>query len=606
MADGTKVADLYASLGMVPDKKEWDRAKRELVRYKERMEREETRSSARRATRQAHDERRAWRTKMDLFQHDLRMQAGRQKVQRLQDQIDEKRGPRGLRAKMGKNVGSYSNLTRGLVPFGMNPAALAGMVGTGAGIAAGRDALRFDEQLTGLDIASKGAMGSLDGVRSKVLAVSKATGVAKEEILGGASSFVALTGDGDAASKAMETFARVQKATGAQTSEIAATAAALTQQLGIMPQDLEKVFSILHRGGKEGAVEFSEMASLMASLSAGFKQFGGSQGKGGVAALNAMFQTARQGFGSSSQAATGMEQFMNNLASPKTLKAMKKFGVEVFEIGKDGKPQFRDLLAILDDMAKTELAYDARARNAAFESSEARRTVQVLLEQKDAVRRIATETLGANDISEDFMKKQASASAQVAKAWNDIKVGVAEAFTTERLQAFAMMLTDVMDMASRLPGFFEDIVSIDSPTDRADAAAELDKRLLAGESLQQIADSPTGAMDFQGQNVARMAKYRLLGENTDATSARAKAVLAEADKMGVGSKAGEYNPYRAGEENTLRGITARATAAYQPISPTFNLTVNAPPGADGKQMAEVIQRELGSFWDGKMREVGGS
>ena len=118
-----------------------------------------------------------------------------------------------------------------------------------------QSALAFNESLTRLDIAANGAMGSIDEINSRILDVSDSTGVAKEEILAGANAFLALTGNGKAAAESMELFARVKKATGSSMDDIAASSAAVNQNLGIMPNQFEKAFSIMIAGGKAGAVE---------------------------------------------------------------------------------------------------------------------------------------------------------------------------------------------------------------------------------------------------------------------------------------------------------------------------------------------------------------
>jgi TP901 family phage tail tape measure protein len=303
-----------------------------------------------------------------------------------------------------------------------------GLAGVGAGVfAAGRDALAFDDALTQLDISSRGAMGSLDQVSKRILDVSSSTGVAKESVLSGARAFVSLTGDGAAASRSMETFARVNRATGASMEETATVAATLSQQFGLSASEFERGFSILARGGKEGAVEFRDMASLMAELGAAFKPFGGSQGTKGLATLGGLFQMARRDTGSAAEAQTRLSRFMESLSSPRTVKMLKQVGVEVFEIGTDGQKRLRPVLKILDDMGRTRLATDPMVLNRAFESSEARAAARSLLTYRKELDGIIAATENASDISEDYAKRQESASARVAVAWGKVKNAIAEA-----------------------------------------------------------------------------------------------------------------------------------------------------------------------------------
>src|SRR5262245_15920561 len=146
-----------------------------------------------------------------------------------------------------------------------------GLLAAGAGLAAvfvdgAKDALAFEKGLTRLDISSRGAMGSMRDVKNQILTVSRETGVAKEEILAGATAFVNLTGDGKAAKDSLMTFARVAQASGASMDDISAAAAAMNQNLKVNPAEFEKAFSILIRGGKLGAVELKDFAGLLAEL----------------------------------------------------------------------------------------------------------------------------------------------------------------------------------------------------------------------------------------------------------------------------------------------------------------------------------------------------
>src|SRR5690606_10300258 len=105
-----------------------------------------------------------------------------------------------------------------------------------------------------------GALGNMDRFRERLLAVSSETGVAKEALVEGASSFLALTGDADTTRKSLELFAKVAKASGASMGDISASAAAMNQNLGITGDQFERAFSILIAGGKAGAIELKDVA----------------------------------------------------------------------------------------------------------------------------------------------------------------------------------------------------------------------------------------------------------------------------------------------------------------------------------------------------------
>ncbi len=356
-----------------------------------------------------------------------------------------------------------------------------GMFGAGAAlggifVAGARDALKFDESLTRLDISSSGAMGALSDVRNQILAISKDTGVAKEEILAGAQSFVALTGDGRAAAQSMALFARVSKATGATMEDISGAAAAMTQNLKIKPQDFEKAFSILIRGGKMGAVELKDMAGLLAQLAPLAERFKGGGGTRGLAVLGSAFQLTRQGAGSAPEAATQLEALMGAIVQHAG--KLRKGGVTVFDEktvnGKKVK-ELRSLDEIVDSIANSKLARDPELLVKALGRKEAYAAFLQLTKVRGAWSSLATQTEKANDVSQDYAKFQESNAAKVDKAWNNVKIALAEAFTPDRIEALSHVLVRVLEFAARLVGYMEDVgraIDYISPSEKAEAAGQ--------------------------------------------------------------------------------------------------------------------------------------
>jgi TP901 family phage tail tape measure protein len=321
--------------------------------------------------------------------------------------------------------------------------------GVGATLVAGaKDALDFDRALTQLNVSSSGATGSVAEMHDQFLKLSQSTGLAKEELLAGAQAYVALTGDGAGAGKAVATFARVATASGAAMADVSGAAAALKEQFGLMPTELEDAFSILIRGGKAGKIELKEMASLTASLGAAFKQFGGSQGLGGAAQLGAMFQVAARNFGSASEASTGLERLMSNIQASEFKFA--KMGVVFRKSGKAGKGEFKDVVTIVKQLGAV-LDKDPKKFQKMFgENIIAKQALLALYQNIGAVEQLTVATRGAKDVTEDLATVQGSASFKAQKAWNDTKVAIARAFTPERVEQLANAITRVLAVVTRL------------------------------------------------------------------------------------------------------------------------------------------------------------
>ncbi len=295
-------------------------------------------------------------------------------------------------------------------------AVLAGGILLGGAI---KETLAFEEGLVRLDIAANGGLGTFEELSTKILDISASTGVAKEQILAGAHAFIALTGDADATAKSLELFTKINLATGATMDDIAASAAAMQQNLGIDPADFERGFNILIAGGKAGKIELRDMASRLAELSPLAEQFSGGGGTAGLAKLGAAFQLTAQGFGTAKQASTGLKALFTSLK--RNAKLLKGKGIQVLDKD-DNLRAFEDIIA---DIKKKGL--DATEITKLLGSVEAEQTFTQLTKVGGAWDELADKTANANDLAEDYAKINKSASIQIKKAWNSIKVFIARA-----------------------------------------------------------------------------------------------------------------------------------------------------------------------------------
>lgn len=567
-----KIGDLWVSLGLKSDKKSFDKARLDLARFV--------------------------------------------------DKADSKFATLGgsLKRALTSNVGTLKGITGPLKKVGI----AAGVIGAGLVVAA-KDALAFDDSLNRLDISSRGAMGSMEKVRSRVLSVSRATGVSKEELVAGSAAFVALTGDGKMASDSMETFAKVVKATGSPMEDVVGSAAALNEQLGIGAKDFERAFSILIAGGKAGKIELKDMASLTASLAAGYKQFGASKGIGGVATLGSAFQIVAKNFGSASEAATGLDSLMGSILQ--NMKDLKAIGVDPYE--KDGKT-LRSLEAITEDIGKKDL--NATKVLGLLKRKEAVKTYNALHDNRRQWEEIRSSTLKANDVQEDYAKSGKSASAQISKSWNEIKVQVAAAFTPEVIGAFALAIKDavqeVQDLATGLKGIGEWLNKYvgegdETTVSRMEGDDALDDALRGGGNLDAIAaqEAPEKLGWFGGALMAgagalgiedNTEKQRLMIEAARARKAKnqgiAKTDAARYRKNFPGAafdtNLNDPNANFLGNEGPVLPPDAGAGAntGSVTVSAPVNLTIHAPSG-DAKAIAHEVKKAISEHHESMVRDL---
>lgn len=323
-------------------------------------------------------------------------------------------------AQTTKITSQFSGMFKGLL-------AASGIgLGVGGAIGAIKEQLNFDKQLTALGVSSSGAMGSMQEVTDAILSVSDATGVSKEQLLASGQAFVALTGDGEAAKKSMETFAKVAIATGADMGDIAATGAAMGQALQIKPEEFEKAFSILVKGGKMGAVELKDLASVMSSILPMSTQFAEGMGTEGLSKTAAALQLIRRGNASAKQSLTQYEALLSSLTGKAT--KFGEVGVRVFDIDpKTGKKNLRDIQKIIAEISGSALAKDPEALTKILGSKEAYAAYIQLTKVSGEWENLTKATMDAKDVSEDYVKVQQSTSARVSKAWNSVKNNITRA-----------------------------------------------------------------------------------------------------------------------------------------------------------------------------------
>lgn len=310
------------------------------------------------------------------------------------------------------------------------------------------EAMEFEKRIARLAIAQGKSNDEMEEFRRETMRISESTGIARLEIMKGVGAYQALTGDTKGATAAAETFARVAQATGAPVDDVATAAASLKQNLKIDSADFEKVFSILSVQGKAGAVELNDFASEIAEVSAQFKKFAGGTGASGAAQMGAAFQVIRKDAGTSSKAATNFMALMTALT--RNSKKLKGVGVRVF----DKKGQMREFDDIVADIHKKGLRADKLTD--IMGSAEAMRALGALTANMGEFQSLM-QTTDVSSIGRDLEQYLESPAGRAEKAWNKVKLALAEAFTPERIEMAAHAMEDLADIVGGLVGMLEDL-----------------------------------------------------------------------------------------------------------------------------------------------------
>ncbi len=299
----------------------------------------------------------------------------------------------------------------------------------------------FERSLIRFQIATNGTEQSTAAMRAEVRAISRDTAIAADQVLAGASQYVALTGDAAGARVAMQAFADVATASGASVSDVATATASLRTSMKLDAKDIEAAFSAMIIQGKEGAVEIKDLAGELANLAPQFAQFRGAKGLSGVRELGAGLQVVMKGAGSASEAATQMSSLIGALAEPETIRKLKLIKIDIFD--KDpttGLTTMRNASDIFKDLAANQKLSDPRVVAAIFGRKEAQSAIRSIRGNIDLYGELRTAAEDTGAVQRDKMTLLQSDAGRIDKAFNNIKVSIAEAFTPERIAAFTNVL----------------------------------------------------------------------------------------------------------------------------------------------------------------------
>lgn len=346
----------------------------------------------------------------------------------------------------------------------------------------------LEDGLSRFQIATSKTNAEMSAFRAQILGVSKATGVSAADILNGAQSYVDLTGDVKGAQAAMSSFARISQASGATVADVAAAAAAMQQSLGIDSKDIEAVFSGMIMQGKAGAVSLKDFAKELSALAPRWAKFAGGSTAEGVAQMGAAFQVARQGFGSASEAATGLEALMG--AITQNAGKFEKAGVKIFSKSKNGTKSLRSFDQIIASIGNSKLMKDPTALAKAFGSKEAAQAFDMLKRARSQMDATSGKSLwqslidagkDTGAVQRDLDTRLQSTAGKLQLAFNTLKVAVAEAFTPERIEKFVSALGKALAFAAKLVGYIEkiaDFVLVDVDKSTNQVAGELKTDIL--------------------------------------------------------------------------------------------------------------------------------
>lgn len=435
---------------------------RESVRTATAVERTESRSAARRARGTKSSEERRWR---EVEQYSRKIERTFEREARAAERAEQRRAraaetanrkiARDRARTLSRVGGALTSAGLGAAATGMGAA--VGVVGVAARQELGLNK-RINQIRANARLAGEADPGEV-ALRRRFSAFARSTpGQTADSAAAATEAFQSKTGqvlDTDR----LKVLGNIASATGADMSDLASAAAALQRSFGISTlDDFTDSLAGLAEQGARGAFEIKDMASLMDRMAAAAQgKFAG--GTEGVRQLGGLMQLARTTTGSSEEAATVIENMMMQMvAKSGDLKAM---GVDVFT--DETQTKMRDPMEVIKDFLK-ESGGDIQKQGEIFAIrgqrgvnplgqtyADAYKSATGTEEQKvaaalDAVDKqfegFASSVGGYSLIQDIAADQQASASAQLDAAWEEIRSSVS-----------TQLMPALLDLAKKAPEF---------------------------------------------------------------------------------------------------------------------------------------------------------
>ncbi|HEX8301751.1 phage tail tape measure protein, partial [Sphingomonas sp.] len=279
------------------------------------------------------------------------------------------------------------------------------------------DAMEFESVMT--NIAQKADMSREAAARmgDRLLTVAERSNQLPEAIQQGMET---LTGMGFTPAQAEGMITPISRASTAYKAEIADLSAATfaaADNLKVPIAQTGKVLDVMATAGKRGAFEVKDMAQHFPALTAASQALG-QKGVPAVADLAAALQIARKGAGSSEAAATNVANVLQKISSPQTIKAFKKFGVDLPAALKKAYAEGKTPLEAIAELTKKTLGGDLSKMGFLFEDAQVQAGLRPIIQNLEEYLRIRAEALGADGtVDTDFAERMKDAAEQT-QAYN--------------------------------------------------------------------------------------------------------------------------------------------------------------------------------------------
>lgn len=319
----------------------------------------------------------------------------------------------------------------------------------GAALAAAAANKRFAEverSFTRIGITGDASNDEIAAGLTNVRRLAYETAVPFEKLKEGLDTLVSSGLSFDEALKFLPSVAKTAHASGAAFDDIANSSLAVSRHLKISTRELQHAQDIMAAGGKAGQFELKDLAKELPSLAPAAKAVG-IEGTKGLARLVAMLQAVREGAGSSSEAATNLQNIFQKMESEETSNKFKKFGVDLRKEMDKARKSGADLFDTFIRLTQKALKGDMSKLPQLFADAQVQQGMRPLLEayarlagqaqkfheaqgtvETDLARVNKNAQAGLDRLSESFDRATTAAGGLVSKMTNPAVNAAADGF----------------------------------------------------------------------------------------------------------------------------------------------------------------------------------
>ncbi len=263
----------------------------------------------------------------------------------------------------------------------------------------------FESSMTTIGQKASLARTQVNALGVQVLNLARATNQLPEEIQKGTDALAGFGLDPNQAIKMMTPIGRAATAYKAENEDLAAASYAAYSNLKVPIEQTALAIDTMAYAGKRGAFELKDMAQYMPALTAGYQALG-QTGIGAVADLGAALQVIRKGTGDSASAGVDLENILQKLASPATIKAFQKMGVDLPAALKKAYAEGKTPLEALAELTNKTLKGDLGKLGFLFEDAQVQQGLRPLIQNLQEYRSIRADAAKAGGTTDaDFAER---------------------------------------------------------------------------------------------------------------------------------------------------------------------------------------------------------